>query len=64
MNYELINNNVVVHNVTALNLAETLDCGQLNGVILVMLLFDDSELVVNGYLLLNKWAFPYLIIVL
>lgn len=28
MNYELINNNVVVHNVTALNLAETLDCGQ------------------------------------
>ena len=29
-----------------------------------MLLFDDSELVVNGYLLLNKWAFPYLIIVL
>ena len=28
MNYELINNNVVVHNVTALNLAETVDCGQ------------------------------------
>lgn len=28
MKYEIINNNVVVHNVTALNLAETLDCGQ------------------------------------
>lgn len=28
MKYEIINNNVVVHNVTALNLSETLDCGQ------------------------------------